>query len=131
MNQRPDDNDQLASLLRALPAPEPPPRFAVSARRRYLEAMAARARREAITGVAAALIGLAVMAALALTVVDPTTLVVWLAETVADMARWAAGIGVVLALVPPAFSASFVLASAATVLSLLLVARARAIAAAK
>ena len=131
MSRRPDEHDQLASLLRMLPTPEPPARFVSAARRRYLEAVAARARREALASLAAALIGLAVLTTFALAMIEPATLVVWLAETVADIARWTAGTGVVLALVPPAAWTSVVLGSAATLLSLLLIARARAVALAK
>lgn len=130
MSLRPDEHDQLASLLRMLPAPEPPAQLASAARRRYHEAIAARARREALMGLLAALIGLVVTASLVVTVTEPATLVVWLADTVADLARWTAGIGVVLALVPPVAWGSVVLGSAATVLSLF-VARARAVALAK
>jgi len=127
----PDENDQLESLLRMLPAPEPSAQFAAAARRRYREAVAARARREALTGFLAALIGLAALTTFALTVIEPAALVVWLAETVADIARWTAGTGVVLALVPPVVWASVVLGSVATSLSMLLIARARAVALAK
>jgi hypothetical protein len=131
MSRRPDDNDRLESLLRMLPAPEPSAQLVVSARRRYLEAMAGRARREALMGLLAALIGLAVLVALGMTVSEPATLVVWPAETVADIARWTAGIGVVISLVPPVGWASVILGSAATLLSLALVTRARAVATAK
>jgi hypothetical protein len=131
MSRRPDDHDRLESLLRMLPAPEPSARLAPSARRRYLEAMAARARREALMGLVAALVGLAVIVAVGMLVSEPATLVVWPAETVADIARWTSGIGVVLALVPPLAWASVVLASAGALLSLGLVARARVLATAK
>ena len=124
MSRRPDEHDQLESLLRMLPAPEPPAHLASAARRRYHEAMAARARREALMGLLAALIGLVLIATLVVTVTEPASLVVWLADTVADLARWTAGIGVVLALVPPVVWGAVVLGSAATVLSLF-VARAR------
>jgi len=130
MSRRPDEHDQLASLLRMLPAPEPPAHLASAARQRYHEAIAARARREALMGLLAALIGLVVTASLVVTVTEPSTLIVWFADTVADLARWTAGIGVVLALVPLVAWGSVVLGSAATVLSLF-VARARAVALAK
>jgi hypothetical protein len=131
MRRWPDNHDRLESLLRMLPAPEPSAQLAASARRRYLEALAARARREALMGLVAAFVGLAVIVGLGMTVSEPATLVVWPAETVADIARWTAGIAVVLALVPPLAWASVVLASAGTLLSLGLVARARVLAAAK
>ena len=130
-NDHPNDHDRLESLLRMLPAPEPSAQLASSVRRRYLEAMAARALREALMGLVAALIGLAVIAALGMTVSEPATLLVWPAETVADIARWTAGIGVVLALVPALAWASVVLASAGALLSLGLLTRARVLATAK
>jgi len=130
MSPYPDENDQLASLLRMLPVPEPPAQLAAAARRRYHEAIAVRARREALMGLVAALIGLLVTATLVVTVTEPATLIVWLVDTVADLARWTAGIVVVLALVPPVIWGSIVLGSAATVLSLF-VARARAVSLAK
>jgi len=131
MSRRTDEHDRLESLLRMLPAPEPSARLASSARRRYLEAMAARARREALMGLVAALVGLAVIAAIGMTVSEPATLLLWPAETVADIARWTAGIGVVLALVPALAWASVVLASAGALLSLGLLTRARVLATAK
>jgi len=131
MSRRPDDHDRLETLLRMLPAPEPSAHLASSARRRYLEAMAARARREALMGLVAALVGLAVIVAVGMLVSEPATLVVWPAEAVADIARWTAGIGVVLTLVPPFAWAAVVLASAGALLSLGLVTRARVLATAK
>jgi hypothetical protein len=125
MSRRLDEHDRLADLLRMLPAPEPSAQFASAARRRYLEAIEARARREALTGLVAALVGLALIVSMIWTVIEPATLVGWLAEAAADLARWTAGIGVVLAVVPPAAWASVVLGSAATALAAALVARAR------
>lgn len=131
MSLPPDEHDRLAGLLRMLPAPEPSAQFASAARRRYLAAIEARARREALTGLVAALIGLAAVVVSVGTVTEPAALVTWLADAVADLARWTAGIGVVLALVPPAIWAPVVLGSAAMVFSLALVARARSVALAK
>jgi hypothetical protein len=131
MSERSDEHGHLTNLLRMLPAPEPSAQLASAARRRYLAAIEARARREAITGLMAALIGLAAIALSVGTVTEPAALVAWLAEAAADLARWTAGIGVVLALVPPAVWAPVVLGSAALVLSLVLVARARSVALAK
>ena len=79
----------------------------------------------------AALVGLAAIAVAVGTVIEPAALVSWLAESVADLARWTAGIGVVLALVPPVAWAPVILGSAAMVLSLALVARARSVVLAK
>lgn len=125
MSRGPDENDRLADLLRMLPAPEPSAQFASAARRRYLEALESRARREALTGLAAALVGLAMIVVLVGTVIEPSTLVGGLADAVADLARWTTGIGVVLAVVPPVAWAPVVLGAVATVLALALVARAR------
>ena len=131
MSLRPDEHDRLAGLLRMLPAPAPSAQFASAARRRYLAAIEARARREALTGLGAALIGLAAIAVSVGTMTEPAALVAWLADSVADLARWTAGIGVVLAVVPPVLWTPVVLGSAAMVLLLALVARGRSVALAK
>ena len=131
MSRQRDENDRLADLLRMLPAPEPSVQFASAARRRYLAAIDARARREALTGLAAALIGLAVLVALMGTVIEPASIVGGLADAVADLARWTTGVGVLLALVPLVAWAPVVLGSAATILALALVARVRSAALAK
>jgi hypothetical protein len=131
MSRRSDEDDRLAALLRMLPAPEASAQFRSAARRRYLEAIEARARREVLTGLMAALVGLSVIAVLVGTVIEPAALVAWLAEAAADLARWATGIGVVLALVPPVAWASVVLGSAAAVLSVALITRTRSVALAK
>ncbi len=131
MSRRFDDDDRLGDLLRMLPAAEPSPQFVSIARRRYLEAIEARARREALTGLAAALVGLAMIAALVGTVFEPVTLVAWLAEAAADLARWTTGLVVVSALVPPIVWVSLVLGSAATMLMLAFAVRGRFTATAK
>src|SRR5207237_8955302 len=89
MSQRPDENGQLSSLLQALAAPEPSEEVLTGARRRYLEAIASRERRAVFTGLAAAVVGLVVIATLLATTVEPAALVTWLAEATADLARWA------------------------------------------
>jgi hypothetical protein len=127
MSQRPDESGQLTGLLQALAAPEPSAEFLAGARRRYLEAIAARERRAAFTGLAAALVGLVVIATILATTVEPAALVAWLAEMVAGLARWTTGVAVVFALVPPAIWTSAALGSTAAVLSLVLVARARSL----
>jgi hypothetical protein len=131
MSQRPDENGQLTSLLQALPAPTPSAEFLAGARRRYRGAMEARDRRHVLTGLAAALVGLAVIAALLRSTSEPAGLVAWLAEAAADLARWATGVGVVVALVPLSLWTAAVLASTAAVLSLVLIARAGSLALAK
>ena len=128
MSRRADERDELTSLLQALPAPEPSAEFPAGARRRYLEAMEARERRAVFTGLAAALVGLVAMATLLTTIVEPVTVVVWLAEAAADLARWVTGAGVVIDLVPLGIWLSVALGSSVSVLSLVLVARARSLA---
>jgi hypothetical protein len=125
MSRQFDEDDRLGDLLRLLPAPEPSAQLASSARRRYLEAIEARARREAVIGLAAALVGLAMIAVLIATVFEPVTLVAWLAEAAADFARWTTGIVIVLALVPSLVWGSLVLGSAATMFVLAFAARGR------
>lgn len=124
MSQRPDESARLTSLLQALPVPEPPGEFLTGARRRYLEAIEVRDRRQVLAGLGAALVGLAVVAILLGPTVEPAALLASLAAVAADLARWTAGVGVVLALVPLAFWASAALGSIAAVLSLVLAARA-------
>ena len=131
MSLPPDENGRLASLLQALPVREPSAEFLAGTRRRYLEAIQARDRHHVLTGLAAALVGLAVTAILLSWVVEPVAFVVWLAEAAADLAKWMTGFGVVVALVPLPIWTSAVLGSAAAVLSLLLIARARSLAAVK
>jgi len=128
MSRRSDDDAQLTSLLQALPVPAPSDEFLAGARRRYLEAMEARDRRAVFTGLAAALVGLVVIATLLVTTVEPTALVATLAEAAADLARWATGLGVLIALVPVSIWASTVLGSTAAILSLILLARVRSLA---
>ena len=127
MSQRPDENGRLTSLLQALPVPEPPAEFLAGARRRYLEALEVRDRRQVLTGLVAALVGLAVVAILPGPTLEPAALLASLAEVAADLARWTTGVCVVRALVPLAICASAVLGSIAAVLSLVFVARARSL----
>ena len=127
MSERPDENGRLASLLQALRGPEPSAEFLAGARRRYLVAIEARDRRQVLTGLVAALVGLAVIAILLGPTIEPAALLASLAGVAADLARWTTGVGVVLALVPLAIWASAALASTAAVLSLVLVARARSL----
>jgi hypothetical protein len=128
MSRRADESDELTSLLQALPAPEPSAEFLAGARRRYLEAVEARDRRAVLTGLAAAVVGLVVTASLLTITIEPAALVVLLAEAAADLARWATGVGVVIALVPLSIWTSTLLGSTAAVLSLILMARARSLA---
>jgi hypothetical protein len=125
MSRGADESDELTRLLRALPAPEPSAEFLAGARRRYLEAVEARHRRVVFTGFAAALVGLVATASLLTITIEPAALLVLLAEAAADLARWATGAGVVIALVPPSLWTSTLLGSTAAILSLILLARAR------
>jgi hypothetical protein len=81
-----------------------------------------------LTGLAAAVVALVVTASLLTITIEPAALVVLLAEAAADLARWATGVGVVIALVPLSIWTSTLLGSAAAVLSLILMARARSLA---
>jgi len=125
MNQRPDENGRLASLLRAIPGPEPPPDFVAGARRRYRDAVEARYQRRMFTSLAGALLGLVLVATLLGPTAEPALLVAWLAEATAQGARWMTGVAVVLLLVPLGFWAPATLGLVASVLSLVLLARTR------
>jgi hypothetical protein len=128
MSRGADESDELTSLLQAIPAPEPSAEFMAGARRRYLEAVEARHRRAVFTGLAAAVVGLVVTASLLTIAIEPAALVVLLADAAADLARWATGVGVVIALVPLSIWTSSLLGSTAAVLALILMARARSLA---
>ena len=127
MSQPPDENGRLTGLLQALRVPEPPAEFLTGARRRYLDAIEVRDRRQVLAGLGAVLVGLAVVAILLGPAIEPAALLASLAEIAADLARWTTGVGVVLALVPLAIWASAALGSIAAVLSLVFVARARSL----
>jgi len=114
-----------------LPAPEPSADFRAAARRRYLEALEVRARREVLLGLVTALVGLAVIAALVGTMTEPAGPLAWLAEVVADLARWTTAVGVLVALVPEVAWIPVVLGSTAFALTLVLIARGRALVVAK
>ena len=122
MSRQIDEDGELARLLQALPVPEPSVEFLTSARRRYLAALEARERSQVLAALVAAVLGLAIIAVLAATAVEPVALVGWLADAVADLARWTIGTGVVLALVPPAIWTAAALGSAAAAaLSMILI----------
>ena len=131
MSRLPDENDQLARLLRTIPAPEPPADFLAGARRRYREAIDARYRREIFTSFAAGLLPLVLIAILLVPAVEPADLIAWLAEATADVARWMTGAAVVLSLVPLTFWTAAALGGVASALSLVLLARARSLAVVK
>ena len=127
MSQQPDQNGRLTGLLQALRGPEPSAEFLAGARRRYRDALEGRDRRQVLTGLGAALVGLAVIAILLGPTLEPAPLLASLAEVAADLARWTTGVAAVLALVPLAIWASAALGSIAAVLSLVFVARARSL----
>ena len=127
MSQPPDENGRLTGLLQALRVPEPSAEFLAGARRRYRDAIEGRDRRQVLTGLGAALVGLAVIAILLGPTLEPAPLLASLAEVAADLARWTTGVAAVLALVPLAIWASAALGSIAAVLSLVFVARARSL----
>jgi hypothetical protein len=131
MSRPADERDELTSLLRSLPAPEPSAEFVAGARRRYLEAIEARDRRAVLTGLGAAIVGLVVISLLLTTTIEPITLVAWFAVAAANLARWVTAVGVVIDLVPLGIWASAVLASTVSVLSLVLIFRARSLVLAK
>ena len=131
MSRQSDDDAQLTSLLQALPAPAPSGEFLAGARRRYVEAMEARDRRAVLSGLAAALVGLVAIVMLLATTIEPAALVATFAEAAADLARWADGLGVVIALVPVSIWTSAMLGSTAVVLSLILLGRVRQLALSK
>jgi hypothetical protein len=112
-----DDDERLAGLLRAMAVPEPRPDFLAGARRRYLEAMEARYRREAMRALLLASFGLGVAVTVALWALDPLALIGEAALLIADLAKAADGIDVVLSQVPPLAWTSVVLASVAALLS--------------
>ena len=126
MSQRPDD-DRLASLLRAIPGPEPPADFLAHARRRYHEAIDARHRREIYASLASGVLGLGLIALWLVPTVEPVSLFAWLAEAAADAARWTTGAVVVLSLVPLTFWAVAALSFVASTLTLIRLAHARSL----
>ena len=131
MSPRDDERDDLGSLLRSLPAPEPSADFVAATRRRYHAAIEARDRRVVLAGFGAAVVGLVTIVALLTTTIGPITLAAWLAEAAADVARWMTVAGVVIDLVPLGLWMSAVLGSAVSLLSLVLMFRARSVALAK
>ena len=102
MTRPPDDDARLAILLRALPAGEPPADLLAGTRRRYREALARRARREAIVGLLVAGVSLALLAALLQFFFEPADLIARIAVAAAEATRWIAGVVTVLSVVPPA-----------------------------
>ena len=110
MNQFHDEDERLTTLLRTIPIPEPSPDFLAGARRRYLEGLEARDRREVFTGLVAAAFAFGLAAILLRSAFRPGT-IAWVAVTMSSVAKWMEGIGIMLSLVPPLVLASSVLVS--------------------
>ena len=127
MTRLPDEDDRLTTLLRAIPTPEPPPDFLAGARRRYADAMEARYRREAFTGVVASALGLGIAATLLLSVFEPVALIAWVAVAAAEVTAWVKGVAVVLSIVPPTLWPSAVPGLVVALLPFVLLARARSL----
>lgn len=130
MTQPHDEDERLTMLLRSIPIPELPPDFLDGARRRYLEAVEARYRREAFTGLVAASFALG-LATLLLSAFQPAAHIAWVAVTIAGIAKWMDGIGIVLSHVPPRVWTSAVLVSVVALLSSVSLLRVRSPAAVK
>lgn len=120
-----EDDDWLAILLPAIPTPEPPADFLPGARRRYLEALEARYRREVFTGLVAAAIGFGLAATLLLSVFEAATLIAGVSVAMANLVRWMDGIAIVLSCVPPLFWASNVFGVVVSLMAIASLARAR------
>jgi hypothetical protein len=120
-----DDNERLTVLLRAVPFSEPGPDFLAGARRRYLEALDARYRREAVAGFLAASLALVLALAARPWTFEPAAIIAWVASAVAGVATWADGLAVVAGEVPPLVWIATVLASVVTLLSVASLRRAR------
>jgi hypothetical protein len=122
-----DEDARLTTLLRTIRIPEPPADFLAVARRRYLEALEARYRRQVFTGLVAAFLVFGMAAAPLLSASEPATLIAWVAVTISSVARWMDGIGIVLALVPPVVWLSAVLGSVIPLLSIASIFRGRSL----
>ncbi len=122
-----EDDDRLAILLRAIPPLEPRADFLAGTRRRYLEALEARYRREVFTGLVAAAIGFGLAATLLLSVFEAATLIARVSVAMATLARWMDGIAIVLSCVPPLFWASNVFGFVVSLMAIASLARARSL----
>ena len=117
MTESVDGDERLTILLRAIPLPEPRPDFLASARRRYVEAMEARYRREALTGLLVASFALGLATTLLLSAFTPVTLIGSVAVVVTSLAKWVDVIGIIVGQVPPLAWTSAVLVSVVSLLS--------------
>ena len=128
MSHPADERDELISLLRRLPAPEPSAEFFAGTRRRYLEAIETRDRRAVFTGLGAAVVGQVLIAVLLAITIGPAALAGWLAEAAVDLARWVTAVGVIIDLVPLGIWMSAVLGSTVSILLVVVMFRARSLA---
>ena len=117
MTESSDENERLTIVLRTIPFPEPLPDFLAGARRQYVEAMEARYRREAFTGLLAASLALGLATTMLLSAVNPVMLIGWAAGAMASLAKWVGAIGIVVGQVPPLAWTSAVLMSVVSLLS--------------
>ena len=127
MTQFPDEDERLTMLLRTIPFPEPLPDFLAGARRRYVEAVEARYRREVFTGLLAASFALGLVATFLLSAFKPATLIAWVVATMASVAKWMDGIGIIVSQVPPVVATSAVLVSIVFLLSVVSLLRVRSL----
>lgn len=118
MTMRDDEDERLTLRLRSIPIPDPSPDFLAGARRRYLAAMEARYRREAVTGVVAACLGFVLVAALLFAAFSPSTLIVRVVVTIASVAKLMDGTAIVVSLVPAQLWIAAVAVSITTLLSI-------------
>jgi hypothetical protein len=125
MTRLTDEDAELTRLLRAIGTPEPPGDFRDRARDRYARALEARYRREAVTALAASALGLGSAATVLLSIFDPVSLIAWIAVAAASVTAWMSGIATVVALVPPTLWPSALMGLVASLLPLVLLARAR------
>jgi hypothetical protein len=126
-----DEDERLTLLLRAIPVPEPSPDFLAGARRRYLEALEARYRREVLTGLVAVAVAFGIAVALVLSLFEPLGLIAGVAVTISGLARWMAGVEIVLSNVPSLVWIPVVLVSVVSLLSIVPLLRVRPPAAVK
>jgi hypothetical protein len=123
MTHLPDEDGRLTTLLRAIATPEPPPGFLGGARRRYVQALEARYRREVFTGLVASTLGLVLAATLLLSVFEPVALIARIAVAAAEVMAWMKGVAIVLSIVPPVLWASALLGLVVSLLPFVLFAR--------
>ena len=123
MSRIPDDDDRLTTLLRSIPAPEPPPDFLAGARSRYAQALEARDRRRVLTALLASVLGLGAAAVLVLAAFDPVALAAQAVILAAEAAAWMTGFLVVLSIVPPPLWAPALLGTVASLVLLVLLGR--------